>query len=76
MKILIASDIHGSAYYCKKLISAIERENPDKNLQNNPAFASPFFLPEDRFSPEDRTPLLLFLPRAYGHELRSLLWWD
>ncbi len=32
MKILIASDIHGSAYYCKKLISAIENENPDKIL--------------------------------------------
>lgn len=32
MKILIASDIHGSAYYCKKLISAAENENPDKIL--------------------------------------------
>lgn len=32
MKILIASDIHGSAYYCEKLMSAIERENPDKIL--------------------------------------------
>ena len=32
MKILIASDIHGSAYYCKKLLDAYRRENPDKLL--------------------------------------------
>ena len=30
MKILIASDIHGSSYYCGELVSAIERENPDR----------------------------------------------
>lgn len=30
MKLLVASDIHGSAYYCGKLMEAIERENPDK----------------------------------------------
>ena len=32
MKWLIASDIHGSAYYCKELIAASERENADKIL--------------------------------------------
>ena len=32
MKLLIASDIHGSAYYCGKLLSAIEKENPEKVL--------------------------------------------
>lgn len=32
MKYLIASDIHGSAYYCQKLINAIEFEKPDKIL--------------------------------------------
>lgn len=32
MKLLIASDIHGSAYYCKKLIEAYEHENADKLL--------------------------------------------
>lgn len=32
MKLLIASDLHGSAYYCKKLMDAIEREAPDKIL--------------------------------------------
>lgn len=32
MKIMIASDIHGSAYYCNELLSALEREKPDKLL--------------------------------------------
>ena len=32
MKILIASDIHGSALYCEKLLGATERENADKIL--------------------------------------------
>ena len=30
MKILIASDIHGSAYFTKKLVKIIESENFDK----------------------------------------------
>ncbi len=32
MKILIASDIHGSAYYCEKLIDAFLREGAEKLL--------------------------------------------
>ena len=32
MKILIASDIHGSAYYCEKLIDAYKKENADRLL--------------------------------------------
>lgn len=32
MKLLIASDIHGSAEYCRQLINAIEREGADKVL--------------------------------------------
>lgn len=32
MKLLIASDIHGSAYYCGKLMEVLERERPDKLL--------------------------------------------
>jgi len=32
MKILVASDIHGSAYYCEKLMKACEFENPDRML--------------------------------------------
>jgi putative phosphoesterase len=30
MKLLIASDIHGSAYWCGKLLEVMEAENPDK----------------------------------------------
>ncbi len=32
MKLMIASDIHGSAYYCKKMIEAYKREEADKLL--------------------------------------------
>ena len=32
MKMMIASDIHGSAYYCEKLLSAYDREKADKLL--------------------------------------------
>ncbi|MBR2927293.1 MAG: phosphodiesterase [Clostridia bacterium] len=30
MKLMIASDIHGSAYYCEQLIAAYHREAPDR----------------------------------------------
>ncbi len=32
MKLMIASDIHGSAAYCRQLIAAFEKEQPDKLL--------------------------------------------
>lgn len=32
MKLMIASDIHGSAYYCRKLLEAWKQEKPDKLL--------------------------------------------
>ena len=32
MKLMIASDIHGSAYWCQKLLDAMDREQPDKLL--------------------------------------------
>lgn len=32
MKLIIASDIHGSAFYCSKLIEAYKRENGDRLL--------------------------------------------
>ena len=32
MKILIASDIHGSAFYCEQLMAAVEREKAEKIL--------------------------------------------
>ena len=30
MKLLIASDIHGSAFWCEELLAAFERENADR----------------------------------------------
>ena len=32
MKLLIASDIHGSAYYCQKLMEQVQLHQPDKLL--------------------------------------------
>ena len=32
MKLMIASDIHGSAYYCKALLEAFDREQADRLL--------------------------------------------
>ena len=32
MKLMIASDLHGSAFYCRQLLTAMEREQPDKLL--------------------------------------------
>ena len=32
MKLLIASDIHGSDYYCQKLLEAFDEEKADKLL--------------------------------------------
>lgn len=32
MKIMIASDIHGSSYYCKQLVNAFKREDADRLL--------------------------------------------
>ena len=32
MKLMIASDIHGSAHWCRKLVEAFEREAPEKLL--------------------------------------------
>ena len=32
MKLLVASDIHGSAYYCKALLQAFEKEQADRLL--------------------------------------------
>jgi len=32
MKIMVASDIHGSAYYCRKMIEAYKEERADRLL--------------------------------------------
>ena len=38
MKLMIASDIHGSAYYCRKMLEAYDREKADKLLPNSHSF--------------------------------------
>lgn len=59
MKLMIASDIHGSAYYCKKITEAFEREGADKLLilgdilYHGPRNA----LPKD-YSPKDVAEML------------------
>ena len=30
MKLLIASDLHGSAYWCRRLLAAWDREEPER----------------------------------------------
>ena len=32
MKIMIASDIHGSAHYCRRMLDAFDREDADRLL--------------------------------------------
>ena len=32
MKLMIASDLHGSAHWCRQLLAALEREQPDRLL--------------------------------------------
>ena len=32
MKLMIASDLHGSAYYTRLLLEAMDREQPDRLL--------------------------------------------
>ena len=32
MKLLVASDVHGSAYYCERLLTRFEKERADKLL--------------------------------------------
>ena len=34
MKYMIASDIHGSAWYCRKMMEALEKEQADR-LKNS-----------------------------------------
>ena len=59
MKLLIASDIHGSAYWCRKLMEKIEAENPDKViLLGDLLYHGPRNdLPED-YCPKEVIPML------------------
>lgn len=57
MKWMIASDLHGSAYYCRKMLEAFEREGADRLfllgdlLYHGPATTCPESMPPRRSSP-------------------------
>ena len=52
MKIMIASDIHGSAYWCRKLLEAREREQPNKLLLlGDILYHGPRNPPPDEYAP-------------------------
>ena len=59
MKLLIASDIHGSAYWCRKLMELIEAEQPQKViLLGDLLYHGPRNdLPKD-YAPKEVIPLL------------------
>ncbi|MFR0734231.1 MAG: metallophosphoesterase family protein [Oscillospiraceae bacterium] len=48
MKLLIASDIHGSALFCRQLLDRVEAENPDKLLLLGDLL---YHGPTERFAP-------------------------
>ena len=62
MKLLIASDIHGSAYWCRKLMEQIEAEQPDKViLLGDLLYHGPRNdLPKD-YCPKEVIPMLVSL---------------
>ena len=58
-KIMIASDIHGSAYWCEKLVAAYRRENPEKLLLlGDLLYHGPRNELPDEYSPKRVTALL------------------
>ena len=75
MKLMIASDIHGSSYYCRKMIDAYKREEAERLLllgdilYHGPRNA----LPKD-YNPKEVITMLNFLKqRSEEHtsELQS-----
>lgn len=59
MKFIIASDIHGSAKYCKLLLEAYERENADKLLLlGDILYHGPRNPLPDGYSPKEVTEML------------------
>ena len=59
MKLLIASDIHGSAYWCRRLMEQIESEQPDRiSLLGDLLYHGPRNdLPKD-YCPKEVIPML------------------
>ena len=59
MKWMIASDLHGSAFYCKKMIKAFERERADRLLLlGNLLYHGPRNDLPEGYAPKEVIPLL------------------
>ena len=78
MKWMIASDLHGSAYYCKKMVEAFEREGADRLLMlGDLLYHGPRNdLPRD-YAPKEVIPMLnglkKELPQLQKEEIMSRL---
>ena len=59
MKLMIASDIHGSAFYCEKLVNAFKSENADRLLLlGDILYHSPRNDLPERYSPKEVISML------------------
>ena len=59
MKWMIASDLHGSAYYCRKMLEAFEREGADRLfLLGDLLYPGPPNDPPREYAPKEVIPLL------------------
>ena len=59
MKWMIASDLHGSAYYCRKMLEAFEREGADRLfLLGDPLYHGPRNDLPREYAPKEVIPLL------------------
>ena len=62
MKILIASDLHGSAYWCRRLMEEIEKEQPDRIvLLGDLLYHGPRNDLPREYAPKQVIPMLSFL---------------
>ena len=69
MKILVASDIHGSSYYTKKLVKIIEKENIDKIILLGDIF---YHGPRNKF-PKGYNPMKVAeLLNKYSNKIRCV----
>ena len=59
MKLIIASDIHGSAFWCGKLMELVDREQPDRLvLLGDLLYHGPRNDLPDGYAPKEVIPLL------------------
>ena len=58
MKWMIASDLHGSAYYCRKMLEAFEREGADRLFLGDLLYHGPRNDLPREYAPKEVIPLL------------------